>query len=488
MTLMLFLLCGLVWLLITVYHVNRRGYVVLLIWLFVAPVAANLVNEPGTNPFFSLPRVQEEFLAVSQPRSSPGSAYATAPTTIKVQELFEPTRLLFCIFFGVFLLNTILHKRTVPLDRVETWMLAFSLVLFIGAFRSMRFAFSLRTAIDAFVVPFLAYYVARRLVTSEERLQRLTQVVGYMAIYHLMIAIVERLSVGGLYYRLGTTFRHHNPLSFVMVMLFLFMLADTLRGVAFADDKPTFPRSARFFALCLAPLIVLLTWNRANWVAFFMSTGVFVFLSRRLTSPTRKYALIGLLLIFFSAAALSLQAPALQMIAEERVTQRVGTVYSRIGAWILVMQEVSTAPLFGIGLNDLRFVLSTTHIGFMGGRSETSAHNSYLSLFAELGIVGLLMYVAIVIAMIQMGLRLYRNGPLAQDHWRGVTIVGIMVAYLVPALFGNTLYLKTVSHVYLYAYMGAIAGLYSQRPSQLYVSSGRQVQMSPGLSVQQLRS
>jgi O-antigen ligase len=340
----------------------------------------------------------------------------------------------------------------------------------------MRFAFGVRTAIDAFVVPFLAYYIARRLVTSEERLHRLIQVVGYMTIYHLVIAIIERLSVSGPYYRLGATFRHHNPLSFVMAMAFLFMLADTLRG-ALPNEKPTFPRSVRFFALCLAPPLVLLTWNRGNWVAFLMSSGVFVFLSSRLTSPARRYALIGVMLILLAVAAFGLQATPLQTIGE-RTVQRTGTVYSRIGAWMLVMQEISKAPLFGIGLNDLRFVLSTTHVMFMDRQSETSAHNSYLSLFAELGGIGLLMYLAIVIAMIQMGLRLYRSGPLARDRWYGVTIVGVMIAYLAPALFGNTFYLKTVSHIYIYAYIGAIAGLYRQRHSKLYVFPGRQMQMS----------
>jgi O-antigen ligase len=234
--------------------------------------------------------------------------------------------------------------------------------------------------------------------------------------------------------------------------------------------------------------MVLLTWNRGNWVAFFTSTGVFVFLSRRLTSPVRKYAMVGLILIFLAVATLGLQTPALQTIAEQRVTQRVGTVYSRFGAWILVIQEISKAPLFGIGLNDLRFVLGTTHVAFMSGQSETSAHNSYLSLFAELGIVGLLTYLAIVITMIQMGLKLYRHGSAARDRWRGVTIVGIMMAYLVPALFGNTFYLKNVSHLYVYAYLGAIAGLYNPLDSKRYVVPARQAHMRAGLSVQSLQS
>jgi hypothetical protein len=86
-----------------------------------------------------------------------------------------------------------------------------------------------------------------------------------------------------------------------------------------------------------------------------------------------------------------------------------------------------------------------------------------LTFLAELGIVGLLTYLAIVTAIIRMGLRLYQQGMYARDRWHGVTVVAIMAAYLLPALVSNTLNSKELSHVYVYAFMGGIAGLYSQR-------------------------
>src|SRR5215813_11471275 len=42
----------LVWFPILYYNIHHRGFAVLLLWLFVAPVASNLINRPGANPLF----------------------------------------------------------------------------------------------------------------------------------------------------------------------------------------------------------------------------------------------------------------------------------------------------------------------------------------------------------------------------------------------------------------------------------------------------
>jgi O-antigen ligase len=462
MEMVLIILCALIWFPIFLYQIDRRGFLVLLVWIAVAPVVVNIVSRPGVNPL--LPRQLEEVeLYVEQEKSPKQSSYLTNTTTIRAAELFEPTRLLFAVFFVFLLLEAAFHERLIPLDRAEKWMLIFSIIVVLGALRSVRVLYSLRTAVDAFITPFLAYYTARRLVTSEEQVRKLTQVICGVGCYLIIIAVIERLIVPGPYYRLGSTFGFHHPLALFMAMVFLIMLANTLRDTALPDGKRTFPHSIRRFALYLAPVIVLLTWNRGGWVGFLMSVGIFLFLSRRLISPARKLVLIGLMLIGLSVAVLGLQAPALQPIIEERVTQRTDTVYSRIGAWTIMMQETLKAPVFGIGLNNLRETLYTTRVRVMGQRSETHAHNSYLSLLAELGIVGLLAYLAIVTAIISMGLRLYGRGTHARDRWLGVTVVGIMVAYLVPALVANTLYGKELSHMYVYTFTGGIAGLYRQR-------------------------
>ena len=475
----LLILCGLIWCPILIYQIDRRGFLVLLVWLSIAPVAANVVARPGANPFFPRHDGGAELFTgegeVSQQAISKGEKYYTRETTVTLTELFNPTRFLFVAFFIVLLFDAAFKHRLTPLDRVEKLMLVFSVIMLVGALRSIRVLNGIRLALDAIIVPFLGYYICRRLVTSEERLRKLAQVVCIVGGYIIVIAVLERLMHSGLYYRLGSIFGHHHALSLVVAMVFLIMLADAFRGIALPDGKGIFPNTVRYVVLCLAPVIVLLTWNRANWVGFLMSVSIFLFLSRRFTRLARKLALIGCMLIFLSVAVFGLQTSSLQDVAQERVTQRTGTVHARFGAWILTLKEAARAPIVGIGLNNLRGVLGTTHIEVMGKKSETSSHNTYLALFAELGAIGLLVYFALVISIIQMGLRLYRSGITSRDRWYGVMIIGIMVAYLLPALFANTLYAKALSQVYVYAFIGGIAGLYSQRlpAPKPYVFPGR---------------
>jgi O-antigen ligase len=346
--------------------------------------------------------------------------------------------------------------------------LAFSAILIFGALRSTRVLYSMRVAIDAFIIPFLAYYATKRLITSEYRLRRLIQVVVAMGCLNILVALLERLTIVGGYGRLGAIFGEPGPLSFVMAMIFLIMLADSLRNRSLLNEKRIFSGGVRWFALTLAPVISLLTWARSNWFAFLMGFGTFLFLARRLTDRPRQLAFIGLTLIFLALTPVAIQAPQAQQVLEERVTGRTGTVYARLGAWQVILEE-TTKPsvLFGIGLNELRAVLGTTRIEFMGKKSETSSHNSFLSLLAELGVIGLLVYLALIATIVRFGLRLYRLAPNLRGRIQGIMLVGITVAYLMPAFFANTLYLKQLSNVYFYVIVGGMIGVYGENLSIL---------------------
>lgn len=118
----------------------------------------------------------------------------------------------------------------------------------------------------------------------------------------------------------------------------------------------------------------------------------------------------------------------------------------------------------------MRYVLGTRFLTYEGIRSYVSVHNSYLTLFAELGIVGLSFYLAMIASIIRMGVRLYRKGLRPQDRWRGVAVIAIMVAYLIPALFASKLHSpKPWNTILIYSFVGGIAGLYGRyRDGQPY--------------------
>jgi O-antigen ligase len=223
---------------------------------------------------------------------------------------------------------------------------------------------------------------------------------------------------------------------------------------------PAYPRSIHRFVLVLSPVIVGLTLTRGNWIGFLTSLWAFLFLGRRLINFARYIGVIGLVLLLLPILALILQV----IVPQDIFTKRIGqaeNVEGRLATWKATIQLGSMAPIWGVGLNNLNGLLSETQVQFSTMRNYSTPHNSFLSIFVELGVVGLITYMALVASMIRMGLRLCRTGASTQDMWRGLIMVALIVAYQVPALFTNLFYVTGLLHVYVYVFTGAIAGLYS---------------------------
>ena len=351
----------------------------------------------------------------------------------------------------------------------------FTLILLANVvLKSNRLAFGLRVATDAFIVPFLAYFVTRRLVTSQANLHKLIRVVCCMGSYIIVIGLIERMTRSNLFYRLSGPFDGEtNALYVTMAVVFFMALVDMVWSRNTPEQKGALPRGVRRFVLGLAPVIIVLNWTRGDWLGFLLSMGVFLFLGRQLLPLSKKVGVIGVTLVLIPVMCFGVY----MIVPDDFYERRVGktqTIYARLGAWQLLILESFKAPILGNGFNNARDFLDSTRIRFEGSKSETHAHNSFLAFLFELGIVGLFAYLAIAASIVQMGLRFYRKESLFQDRWLGVVVVAIMVAYLIPACFGTTLYLTTINHIYVYGFVGGIAGLYHRRVvSELQILPGQ---------------
>jgi O-antigen ligase len=448
---------------------TSRSFAVVAIWFFIAPVASNVVNYPGHNPIFNTfgpvyaPESQMDKLDESRT-----GGHLKDDNRIRLNQLLEPTRTLLWAILAIFLLNA-LGKRIPlePLDRTEIYMIVFSVILLVGVFlQSSRLHWSLRMTSDAFISPFLGYYVMRRLITSEERQRRLIQVLGYMGCYVIIIGLLERLLHPDLFHRLSGPFRTGSTLHVVLATVFFVVLAESCGSRGLPARKWIFPRSIRWFVLCLLPVVIILTWSRGNWAGLFMGIAVFWFLGLRLLHLSWKIATFGLILILVPVIVISVSIFVPMEMFDTRVGDT-GTIYGRFATWLVGLQAGLSHPLFGIGLYNLtQEVLIDNHLRFQGFGNFNSVHQSFLQIFAEQGAIGLLAYLAILGSIFRKGLRLYRSGPGPQDRWRGVAVVAMMVAYLIPGFFASTLHVVAVlHHVLVYAYVGGVAGFYGRQSS-----------------------
>jgi O-antigen ligase len=462
------ILCALIWIPILIYQMNRRGFLVLIGWLFIAPVASNLVTHPGANPFFKTELVQRG-------PSERVIAYVDLETTITLRELLQPTRLLLAVFVLLFLLELCVRRnRLFPLDRTEFWMSLFALILVCSALQSHRAAYGIRIAMDAFIVPFLGYFIARRFVTTEKELHKLVHMIGYMGCYLIALGMVEYVVNRMGLDRLQGPFRSTDLLYIVMSTVF-FMIV--LERVGPEKHLHRFPWLIRYLVTYSAPVIIFLTWSRGNWLGFLFALSVFVFLIRRSIRFGRKLAASGVTALIIVMSITVIPLLSMEELFGERISSA-GNAYGRLATWQVGLKGVMEHPIFGIGLNDSRILLGENQIRMDDDiRSYGSLHNSLLSILVELGTIGLLAYLAIVASIARMGLNLYSKAQHVSEEWRGAALIALMVAQQIAPLFSLALYIPHMAQVYLYVCIGAIAGLYSPHRIVSHLSrfsSGRQ--------------
>jgi O-antigen ligase len=110
-------------------------------------------------------------------------------------------------------------------------------------------------------------------------------------------------------------------------------------------------------------------------------------------------------------------------------------IVERLAHWQAALRMVSDNPLFGVGIGN--YVPLYPAYALPGWEDPLGhAHNYYLNIAAEAGLIGLGGYLLLWGAIFWHGWRVYRR---AQEEWRGITlgILGVMVAFCLHSLFDN---------------------------------------------------
>jgi O-antigen ligase len=242
------------------------------------------------------------------------------------------------------------------------------------------------------------------------------------------------------------------------MVVFFMTLLHTIRYYNDRSKPLTFHALCCWVILFVTPMLMIATWTRSCWLSFLSAIWVTLFFARRFIPHRNKVVMIGLVMLLIPLLVIGFQA----LVPEEAVEQRIAnenTVYARIGAWIVQLEAGLKNPITGIGFNNVRELLVTNRIYFMGVRSLVSSHNCFLAIFVELGIFGLGLYLAIMFSIIRAGIRQFRRPVRREEKWLGIISVAMLVGHLVPGLTSVILYTPSICHVYVYTCLGALAGV-----------------------------
>jgi len=117
----------------------------------------------------------------------------------------------------------------------------------------------------------------------------------------------------------------------------------------------------------------------------------------------------------------------------------------RINRWQSAIRMYQERPVFGWGPGTYQFLYApfqrtkektiiSTNFGDMG-----NAHSEYIGPMAESGFMGMLTIVALVIAIIVTGLRVYKKGKTKEIRLIAISVVIALVTYFIHGLLNNFL-------------------------------------------------
>ena len=214
-------------------------------------------------------------------------------------------------------------------------------------------------------------------------------------------------------------------------------------------------RSRRRYLLTVvlgAVLICLVCANsRAAWVAAVFVLVIFVFLLAGLASPRLRLKLqlataSGLLLlsagVLYRAWQLDVKAvpgglAITRFWSTLNLRNPTGDILGRQPFWLAGLDAVSDVPAMGIGIG--RFVSSTYVLERYG--TYENAHNYFLQVGAELGLVGIILWLALLGQWFRHVRRQYAATTNEKERWGLVGLVLGVSGYLITCLTGHPLLL-----------------------------------------------
>ncbi|WP_026735472.1 O-antigen ligase family protein [Fischerella sp. PCC 9605] len=232
----------------------------------------------------------------------------------------------------------------------------------------------------------------------------------YFLIWRGAWTVTESLEIPkGAIVRVVGYFNNPNVLATYLILL--------IPIVASLIKHPHAPTWMIGLLVALASVALLLTFSRSSIIALLLALGV---------TLTRKKPFV---FIFF---AILVAATLLNPLS----IGRLATGYARFSAWSIAIEMILQKPLFGVGLGNFR----TYAVNFW------HAHNLFLHIAAEAGLIAGTLLLTIVLVAIKQALELSRCGGRTRLIGQAFTVA--FIAFGIASLMDNAYNTTAVSYTF----------------------------------------
>ena len=333
----------------------------------------------------------------------------------------NPSTFIGGIIFIILLTFFFLNLKNIHKIPLFYFILFYFSLLFLSIFYSIDGLNSIIEFIRIISI-FLLYFLAYKLIEDKKDFYLLLKVILISYIFPALVAIIQLIGGWGLpddfggFERIYGTFVHPNPFAFYT----FFILAITL-SLLLAKKQNLY-----ILPVAITTFLLIATYTRsaiACLFIFILFFGIFKY---------RKLLLIGIVffisLYFFSD------------IFRERLWELIsldpyGSIVWRFRLWIDILPISLWQPWLGHGLGTFPNIVEY-YRGFSWGSLD--AHNDYLKIFVENGIIGLLSYLAIIIGLLINLIKIFRK-TINQEKILALGFLVIMLSLMIASSFDNIL-------------------------------------------------
>jgi O-antigen ligase len=388
-------------------------------------------------------------------------------------------RMALCILtLGLISSNVAEGRISLKTNNLEKWMVLFVGVLaieLIVTYRPKDAASRFLSVCDSFTIPFVICYLTRLLLVENRNLDEkyLNNIVNAciiaalfisaMGIYEgislndLMPAPESRFSLthgGGLRIEDGlarVNGPYYTPETYGVVLSMLFFIV--LYKLNLPRQKDKMGRQA-FLFLILIIIFIGIYYNmfRSIWLGLVLGLGC-----RFALMPNKRMKMTIIFVMIMATGGISWGVFHSKVLYNKRIAVE-ETFYSRVGAWLYCLRVFGESPIIGLGYGKLeKYIEHAEERGdvlyYKGVRGAIHAHNTFLSLLAENGIVGLIPFLFILWCIIRYLREYYLCANKNDDIEFIIAIVSLFVAYFVPMFFDKTGYYPKINNMF-YLFIG----------------------------------
>ncbi len=328
--------------------------------------------------------------------------------------LFPVDRIAFLSLLLVVMLRMFLLRQQVPAFFSLTVLMCGLLSLAIAGHWVSPFDSEMWSLVAAkFVVPFAFFHLAALVFTTESAVKKLE--IFFIAVLAYLCFINTAFVAGGqqlIFPRFildGGVEMHADRARGPFLQAVANGITLNLLGIIVLDiyRRGQMRAAIALPLLLLLPVAVFATFTRSVWISFALSISAIAFFNRRgrFRNPILCLGLGSLLLICLAAAN-----SALRLNFRERLASR-DTVEFRVAVYQLSYDMFREKPLLGWGQGQLAREIEARITDF---RPEAyAAHNTFIEILVEHGIVGISLYTWMVIGLFRLGGR----SPWLQSSW-----------------------------------------------------------------------